>query len=169
MSYVSTLPVIGNWTTSLNANGVPPTSDAYGGENWGGFIATSAINPTNWTRSYARSGYIDPLPYRSNLAILANSTVTKIVFTNSSSGAQATAVEYAYDRNSAVSSIKVNKEVIIAGGAVGSPHILQLSGVGPRDVLTAAGVSVNVELPGVGQHLQDHIVCIIYVPTRGCH
>ncbi len=148
----------------MNTNGVPPSSDAYGGEGWGGFIATSAINPTNWTRSYARSAYIDPLPYRSNLAIVANATVTRIVFTNSSSGAQATAVEYAFDRNSPVKSVKVNKEVILAGGAIGSPHILQLSGVGPRDVLTAAGVPVTVELPGVGQHLQDHIVRLFLFP-----
>lgn len=52
----------------------------------------------------------------------------------------------------------VRKEVILAGGAIGSPHVLLASGVGPRDVLEAAGVQVNVELPGVGQHLQDHIV-----------
>ncbi len=56
--------------------------------------------------------------------------------------------------------MNVRKEVIIAGGAIGSPHILMASGVGPRDVLEAAGVPVNVELPGVGQHLQDHIVRI---------
>lgn len=52
----------------------------------------------------------------------------------------------------------VNKEVILAGGAIGSPHVLMHSGIGPKDVLTAAGVDVVLELPGVGQHLQDHIV-----------
>ena len=50
------------------------------------------------------------------------------------------------------------KEVILAGGAIGSPQVLMLSGVGPKDVLDAVNIAVNVELPGVGQHLQDHIV-----------
>ena len=60
--------------------------------------------------------------------------------------------------------VKVNKEVILSGGAVGSPHVLLHSGVGPKDVLTGAGVPVQIELPGVGQHLQDHIVrgCLFY-------
>lgn len=51
----------------------------------------------------------------------------------------------------------VNKEVILAGGAMGSPHMLMHSGVGPADVLKKAGVAVQYPLPGVGQHLQDHI------------
>ena len=52
----------------------------------------------------------------------------------------------------------MKKEVILAGGAVGSPHVLMLSGVGPQDVLQNAGVEVKLALPGVGKHLQDHIV-----------
>ena len=51
-----------------------------------------------------------------------------------------------------------NREVILSGCAVGSPQILMLSGIGPRHVLEAAGVSVKSERPGVGQHLQDHLV-----------
>lgn len=54
--------------------------------------------------------------------------------------------------------MNVTKEVILAGGSIGSPQVLMLSGVGPKDVLQAVNIPVNVELPGVGQHLQDHIV-----------
>ena len=58
--------------------------------------------------------------------------------------------------------MNVGKEVILTGGAVGSPQMLMLSGVGPQNVLKAAGVDVNLALPGVGQHLQDHLVrCIL--------
>ncbi|THH29224.1 hypothetical protein EUX98_g4966 [Antrodiella citrinella] len=153
------VPVVGNWTQTLEDIGIPRTADANGGDGWGAFIATSSINPTNWTRSYSRSAYIDPLPPRSNLDILANATVTRLVFASNSTTGNLTAsqVEYAITRDAPRQLINVRKEVILAGGTVGSPHILMVSGVGPQDVLEAAGVTVNVELPGVGQHLQDHI------------
>ena len=54
--------------------------------------------------------------------------------------------------------ISVRREVIVAGGSLGSPKILLHSGVGPKDVLDAACVPLKPELPGVGQHLQDHMV-----------
>ena len=142
--------------------GIPRTADANGGDGWGAFIATSSINPANWTRSYSRSAYIDPLPPRANLDILANSTVTRLVFSSSSAAGNLTCsqVEFAPNAAAARQLVSVRKEVILSGGAIGSPHVLLASGVGPKDVLDAAGVQMNVELPGVGQHLQDHIVSI---------
>ena len=158
----STLPDVGDWTTTLSNIGIPSTSDAYSGKTYGAFVATSSLNPTNWTRSYSKSAYIDPLPPRANLAILPNALVTRLVFSNSSDGSEliATGVEFAdaRDRTSQRKVVGVNKEVLLAAGSIGSPQILMLSGVGPRDILGAVGVGVNVDLPGVGQHLQDHIV-----------
>ncbi|KAI0339756.1 GMC oxidoreductase [Trametopsis cervina] len=150
-------PIVGNWTATLSNIGIPTSADAYGGEGWGAFVATVNINPQNYTRSYSRSAYIDPLPPRSNLAIVPNATVTRLLFTNSSGNLVATSVEYANSRTDTRKTIKVNKEVILAGGALGSPHVLLHSGVGPADVLSSAGVPITLELPGVGQHLQDHI------------
>lgn len=123
-------------------------------------MATSAINPTNWTRSYSRSGYLDPLPPRANYDVLANAQVTRILFDSSSpkDNLTANAVEYTLDGGVTTLTVKVNKEVILAGGTVGSPTVLLYSGIGPKDVLAAAGVPLLSELPGVGQHLQDHIV-----------
>jgi choline dehydrogenase-like flavoprotein len=66
---------------------------------------------------------------------------------------------------SARNSVRVNKEVILAGGAIGSPTILMQSGVGPKNILQAAGVQVALNLPGVGQHLQDHVVRR-FLPSR---
>ncbi|OCH89264.1 hypothetical protein OBBRIDRAFT_732948, partial [Obba rivulosa] len=152
------MPAVGNWTQTLTDIGIPGTVDANGGDGWGAFIATSSINPSNWTRSYSRSAYIDPLPPRPNLAILANATVTQLVFANSTQGnLTAVAVDYSSARGAPVNTVGVRKEIILASGAIGSPHVLMLSGVGPADVLQAAGIPVQVELPGVGQHLQDHI------------
>ncbi|KAI5121995.1 hypothetical protein M0805_001828 [Coniferiporia weirii] len=151
------LPIIGNWTTTLNNVGIPTNPDPYGGANHGTFIALSAINPTNWTRSYSRAAYIDPLPPRSNLDILPNATVTRIYFDTSSANITATAVEWAVASGAPRTNVTVNKEVILAGGSIGSPFVLMQSGVGPSDVLGAAGVDVVLDLPGVGQHMMDHI------------
>ncbi|KAI0686238.1 GMC oxidoreductase [Earliella scabrosa] len=152
------LPVTGDWTPTLANIGVEVQDDAYGGTSWGAYVASSSINPSDWTRSYSRSGYIDPLPPRSNLAILPSATVTRIVFdTSKANNLTATGVEFASSKDAPRRTIIVRKEVILAGGAVGSPHVLLHSGVGPADVLGAAGVDVKLDLPGVGQHLQDHI------------
>ncbi|KAH9059070.1 GMC oxidoreductase [Lactarius vividus] len=162
------VPLVGSWIPTLTALGVPETQDAYNGQTWGSFISTSTINPTNWTRSYARSAYIDSLPPRGNLQILTNSMVTRILFNNSTGndGLTASAVEYADSPTSARHTVGVGREVILAGGAIGSPTILMYSGVGPKNVLQTAGVQVELDLPGVGQHLQDHISTqIIYNTT----
>ncbi|KAJ7576814.1 GMC oxidoreductase [Mycena floridula] len=148
-------PVIGDFLNSLVNVGVSKNTDAGSGNTWGGFVTTSAINPTNWTRSYSRSAYIDPLPPRSNLVIVVNATVTRVTFKKDTSGLTATGVEYS--TGGSLHTVQANKEVILSSGVVGSPQLLMVSGVGPKDVLTAAGVTVLSELPGVGQHLQDHL------------
>lgn len=148
--------MVGNWSSTLSNVGIPTSTDPYGGQNHGAFVALSAINPSNWTRSYSRSAYIDPLPPRSNLDIIANALVSKINFDTSNSD-NVTANGVVYEVGSTSTTVSVNKEVILAGGAVGSPHVLLLSGVGPTDVLSAAGVDTIVNLPGVGQHMMDHV------------
>ena len=152
---------VGNWTRNLAAIGVPENRSPNGGDNLGGMISPSSINPTNWTRSYSRPAYIDSLPPRPNLHILSEATVVRFVLSDQkdkSGKFVAEAVEYAKDENSPRSTVKVAKEVIVTGGALGSPKILMYSGVGPADVLAGANVPVKVDLPGVGQNLQDHIV-----------
>ncbi|KZP19682.1 GMC oxidoreductase, partial [Athelia psychrophila] len=163
-------PVVGNWSSTLSAVGVPPSPDAAGGQAWGSYIATSSINPANWTRSYARSAYLDPLPPRANLAVLTGNTVTRLIFSGNSAGGgnlTATQVEYASGASAVRKTVNVGKEVILAGGAVGSPQILMLSGVGPQGVLTFAGVNASLVLPGVGHHLQDHLATGVAWSTSG--
>lgn len=144
------------------------SGDTYGGENWGSYVANSAINPTNWTRSYSRSGYLDPLPPRPNYAVLADAHVTRLLFNSSSpkGNLSANAVEYTRDNGATKMVVKVKKEVILAGGTIGSPTVLLYSGVGPKDVLAGAGVIMVQELPGVGQHLQDHLVSSAHVSIK---
>ncbi|QRW02509.1 GMC oxidoreductase [Ceratobasidium sp. AG-Ba] len=162
------VPIVGNWTATLDWIGIPPSPDANGGSGWGGFIATSSINPTNWTRSYSRSAYIDPLGPRPNLAILPNATVTRILWAPQKDGngkAIASGVEFASDRGAPRRTVNARKEVILAGGAIGSPNIAMHSGIGPRNVLERLNIPVVYELPGVGAHLQDHLATEVVFRT----
>jgi choline dehydrogenase-like flavoprotein len=156
----STFDQVGDWSTSLQSIGIDISGNMYGGDNWGAEVSTSCINPSNWTRSYSRTGYLDPLPDRTNYDVLANAHVTRLIFDNSTASTNLTAsgVEYTSNNGTTKSTVKVKKEVILAGGSIGSPAVLLYSGVGPKDVLSDAGVDLVSELPGVGQHLQDHFV-----------
>ncbi|OKL59623.1 hypothetical protein UA08_05437 [Talaromyces atroroseus] len=153
-----TFPQVGEWMMSLENMGIANSSEMYGGQNYGAEISTSTINPANWTRSYSRSGYLDPLPDNGNYDVLPNAYVTRILFndTSPSDNLTASAVEYTLDGGKTNLTVQVNKEVILASGTIGSPAVLLYSGVGPKDVLSDAGVELVSELPGVGQHLQDH-------------
>ncbi|KAH6881013.1 mala s 12 allergen [Coprinopsis sp. MPI-PUGE-AT-0042] len=153
------LPLSSLWLPTLEAGGVSISDDAYSGNNVGGFFTLTAENPSNWTRSYSKSAYIDPLPPRSNLHILTNSMVTRVLFADNiqEGDLSASGVEFARDASNTPKSVFANKEVILSGGAVGSPHMLLVSGVGPRDVLDSLNIPVRVDLPGVGSHVQDHL------------
>ncbi|EJD54868.1 alcohol oxidase [Auricularia subglabra TFB-10046 SS5] len=161
-----TFPQVGQWSTTMQNIGVEVSQDTYGGKNWGAYVANSAINPTNWTRSYSKADYLDALPPRPNYDVLANAHVTRVLFDSASKAGNLTAnaVEYSRDGNTRLT-VKVNKEVILAAGTVGSPAVLLYSGVGPKDVLSSAGVDLVSELPGVGQHMQDHIAAAVQWST----
>ncbi|GAA6053831.1 hypothetical protein JCM3770_004740 [Rhodotorula araucariae] len=148
------------WIDTLGALGVD-SRDPAGGENWGAFIATSAINPTNWTRSYAANGYLDPINYRTNLVVLTGYQATKVVF----DGTTATGVEFAAGAGNETFTVNAKQEVILSAGVIGTPQLLQVSGVGPADLLESLNIPVVKDLPGVGMHLTDHLSGAITLNT----
>ncbi|OKP11961.1 Alcohol dehydrogenase [acceptor], partial [Penicillium subrubescens] len=163
-----TFAQVGQWEESLVSMGIAASKDMYGGQPWGSEVSTSCINPTNWTRSYSRTGYLDPLADAGNYDVLANAHVTRIIFDNSTSSGNLTAnaVEYTTNNGTTKLTVKVGKEVILTAGTIGSPAVLLHSGVGPKDVLSNAGVDLVSELPGVGQHLQDHLSATVKWTTN---
>lgn len=102
-------------------------------------------------RCSAAVGYLRPALERSNLTVWSDTMTTRIVIDNG----RATGVEIV--REGKAQRLVAEREVIVAAGAVGSPKLLMLSGIGPADQLRALGLDVAVDLRGVGQNLQDHI------------
>ena len=102
-------------------------------------------------RSSASREYLDPVKSRKNLTIVTGALAEKVLL----DGNKAVGVEYSINGNK--TSAKASNEVVLSAGSIGSPHLLQLSGIGDSDTLTAAGVEVKHHLPGVGQNLQDHL------------
>ena len=105
-------------------------------------------------RCSAAGAHLRPALARGNITLLTKAQVLKINMTgNSVKGVT-------FKRKEKIHSVEANKEVILSGGAINSPHLLMLSGIGPSKHLKEHGIEVQVDLPGVGQNLQDH-TCVI--------
>lgn len=150
-------PSAAMWTPTMANLGLKIT-DPQGGEGYGGFITPNSINPDDGTRSYAKTAYLDPAAGRSNLVVLTGAQVTKITFDTSGSVPRATGVDFAQSSGGTTYHIEAKSEVILSAGVFGTPQLLQLSGVGPKALLESFGINVVVDLPGVGEHFQDHVL-----------
>ena len=135
--------------------GIPKTNDFNKGDNTGvGFFqfTTSFNNSGLKLRCSAAKGYLNPAKKRKNLKIEVKAHVKKINF----EGKKVVSVSYFSGDN--LKTVKVNKEVILSSGSIGSPQILQVSGIGDSDKLKKLGIEVVHELKGVGKNLQDHLM-----------
>ena len=104
----------------------------------------------NGRRSSCAVAYLRPARKRANLTVCTDALVTRIVF----EGQRATGVEYRSEGRTCKAS--AHREVLLCGGSINSPQLLQLSGVGPHELLQRHGISVVTDAPGVGEGLQDH-------------
>ncbi|KAI0162130.1 GMC oxidoreductase [Xylariaceae sp. FL1272] len=111
------------------------------------------MDPALVERSYARTGHFDNIN-RTNFEVITESKVTKILVENGV--AIGVSFQRGTNNRTTTTTIKANKEVIVAAGAIHSPQVLQLSGIGPKTVLRSAGIDTVVDLPGVGQNFHDH-------------
>jgi choline dehydrogenase-like flavoprotein len=113
------------------------------------------VDPKSQTRSSARINHYDKvINSRPNYHVLPSTAVSSVIF----KGTTAVGVEYVNRTSGETSTVKAGKEVIVAAGSVHSPQILQLSGIGDAAYLKNFGIKSVVDLPGVGQNLQDHLV-----------
>jgi choline dehydrogenase len=142
--------------------GYPITKDFNGAQQEGmGLYHLTIKDGERWS---AAAAYLKPiLEERRNLTVVSKAMATKILIENG----KAVGVAYAEGPGKQVQEIRANAEVILCAGAVQSPQILMLSGIGPADHLRAKGVPVLVDSPDVGANLQDHLdVTLIYECTK---
>ncbi len=141
--------------------GIPLNNDYNGASQEGvGYFQQTAHKGFRW--STAR-GFLRPAMKRSNVSVETRAHTTRILFEDS----RAVGVEYL--KKGKLHEIRANKEVILSAGAIGSPQILQLSGIGNKELLDKHQIPVVKELPGVGQNLQDHLQIRLVFKTSQRH
>jgi choline dehydrogenase len=140
--------------------GLPFNPDFNGALQLGcGLFQVTQKNGRRWS---AASAYLHPAAARENLTIVTKAQATRVLIENG----RAVGVEYARGRRRHTA--RASQEVVLAAGAINSPQLLLLSGIGPAEELRARGVSVVHDLPGVGKNLQDHLnVNIVQRAKRG--
>jgi len=146
---------------TLKAWGVPDDHDAGAGANVGSASFLNAVNLKNSTRSYAAAAYYAPCGC-SNLVVLTNATVTKInLASEADHNGNFAATGATFSSYNKTYTVTATKEVIVSGGVYNTPQILELSGIGDKDIVSKAGVKSIIDLPGVGANLQDHIQVLL--------
>ncbi len=149
---VSDVPTAWDLPTAMIAAaeqaGIPANKDFNGPEQEGtGFYQFTATNKRRWSTAKA---YLGPAKGRGNLHIETNAHARRVLIEDGK------AVGIEFQTPAGVRTARARREVIVSGGSFGSPQLLQLSGVGPGDLLSDMGIEVKADLPGVGAHLRDH-------------
>jgi choline dehydrogenase len=145
-------PMRRNWADAAMELGLPQTDDFNGPHPEG--LGSYQVTIRNGVRRSAADAFLRPALGRANLRLETRAWVSKIRFE------QRRAVGVDYVRGDTPQFAAANREVILCAGAVNSPQLLQLSGIGPARVLTAAGIPPLVENSAVGGHLQDHLAVV---------
>jgi len=136
--------------------GIPYKSDVNDGDQEG--ISYYHLTVRNGLRCSAAVAYLNPVKDRNNLAIETKALAKRVLF----DGNRAVGIEYT--RNGQLLEARAGKEVILSGGAVNSPQLLHLSGIGAGETVKRLGLDVVKDLPGVGKNLQDHYM--VSIQTR---
>lgn len=153
------MPLNNAWMETFSSLGYAVKADPRTGKAVGAFQNPASIDPATKARSYAANAYLGPaVRQRPNLTVLTDVTVKRIIFEDAPDGLVAKGV--VTQTKDGETTLLVRSEVILAAGALQSPQLLELSGIGGRQVLERCGISVLVDNPNVGERLQDHaIVC----------
>ena len=154
-----THPLSHAWVESAVANGFKPTDDFNGAEQEGaGLYQVTCKKGHRWSVDQA---YLQPAIDRDNLTVRTGALVSRVVV----EGGRAVGVSYLLGREEKTA--YVDREVVLSGGAINSPQLLMLSGIGPAAHLREVGVDVVHDLPGVGQNLHDHPAVPFVFHTKG--
>lgn len=158
---VSALPICDAYIRAGQELGIPYNPDFNGKDQAG--VGFYQLTQRNRRRSSASMAYLDPIRSRPNLTIKTGCRATRIIL----EGKRAVGVEVVDSGD--VTVLRAERDVIVSSGAMGSPKLLLQSGIGPADHLRRTGVSVQHDLPGVGENLQDHLDLFVIAECTGDH
>ena len=145
-----TLDILDVFQNAASEVGIPKVDDFNKGDNFGcGYFQ---VTERNGLRCSAAVGYLNPIKKNNNLKIETKCHVQKINFENKK------AVSVNYLKGDKKFTVKANKEIILSAGSIGSPQILQTSGIGESSKLKNLGLEIVNDLKGVGKNLQDHLM-----------
>jgi choline dehydrogenase len=153
----ATNPLFGAFFAAVQQAGYALTDDVNGYRQEG--FAAFDRNIHRGRRLSAARAYLHPVMSRANLTVACRAMVTKIIFR----GRRAVGVEFRHQGS--LKRVR-SSELILSGGAINSPQLLQLSGIGPADALQRLGLDVVADLPGVGENLQDHLEVYIQYGSK---
>lgn len=156
------LPICEAYFEAAGQLGIPTKPDLVAGEDIGG-VGFYQLTQRDAKRSSASKAFLDPARERPNLTVRSGVEVLRVVVERG----RAVGVEIAEDGE--VEQIATEAEVIVSSGAIGSPRLLQLSGIGPADHLKEVGVAPVFDQPEVGANLQDHIDLFTICECTGPH
>ena len=145
--------ILDAWRDAAEQCGIPKIDEFNRGDNFGN--AYFQMNQRSGRRWSATRAFLDPAMGRPNLTVVTEAHVERLTLEESADGLKATGVVVRTSKGQ--ETWTANTEVILAAGSIGSPHLLQVSGIGRGDVLQASGVTVLHELAGVGENLHDHL------------
>ncbi len=149
-------PDLRNVTAAASARGISTSRRPASGDAVGLVWAPNTLDVQSGTRCHSRVAYYDPVADRPNLHLITGEQVQEIIFESAS--LTAIGIEMISRNDGTVRRAYASKEVILAAGAISTPKLLQLSGIGPVEVMKGAGIGVKKELSGVGANFQDHPV-----------
>ncbi len=151
-------PLHAAWLAAAEAAGYPHTDDVNGRQQEGfGRMDMTVGEGRRWS---AATAYLKPVRHRRNLVVRTRALATKVDF----EGRRAVGVTYRQGERT--TSVRASREVVLAGGAINSPQLLKLSGVGPAEELRRHGLPVVADRPGVGENLQDHLEFYFQVASK---
>ncbi|MEJ1160651.1 GMC family oxidoreductase [Prosthecomicrobium sp. N25] len=160
---VSPLPICDAYFRAAQDMGIPYNPDVNGRTQDG--VGFYQLTQRDVRRSSASIAYLNPIRDRANLTVLTGLQATRIVVERG----RAVGVEVVEGKGGGSRIIRADREVILSSGAIGSPRLLQLSGIGPADELKRVGVPVVHDLPGVGANMQDHLDLFVIAECTGDH
>jgi len=152
-------PVLDAWSEACAQYGIPPTDDFNTGDNSG--VGLFHVNQVGGVRCSAKRAFLKPVMQRPNLRVVTGVMVDKLLWDGSRVGGLDVQV------NGRPQCIEPGGQVILSAGAVSSPCILQRSGIGGEEQLSAAGVPCRLKLEGVGGNLQDHLQIRVQFRVEG--